>query len=430
MKILILGSGGREHALCFRLGQDPQVTEVLVYPGNPGMSGTPKTKVCDGEVTLSGLLKLIKLNQIDLVVIGPEKYLFEGYVDELKAAGIPVFGPTREASFLEESKIKSKNFMKEFGIPTSSFETATSLDELISKINDHPLWAGYVLKLSGPALGKGVIVTRNASEATDAARQFFLHRPLGIEEGIVLEEKVRGREVSLFYICDGENYRFLASACDHKKLKNNDEGPNTGGMGAYSPCTWIDSNFLNRVEQEVLIPSLKGMSKRGAPFTGILFLGLMVQGNQYYLLEYNTRLGDPETQAFLPIFNGNLTEILYAASIGKLAELTPQDFSTHDPKFALHVVKAAKGYPGIFGEEIEAGKLVSVSEKLKTLKNTHLFCAGLKENGKTWVTNGGRVLGITGVGNTLLEARDNAYLHLNLATFSGEQFRTDIGDGA
>lgn len=424
MKVLVVGGGGREHALASRLSLDAEVSGVWVYPGNPGMLITPNISLVGGTVTFEQTLDLIREHEIDLVVIGPEKFLFEGYVDRLRSATVAVFGPCRAAAFLEESKIKSKIFMKEFGIPTSDFGVAHSLVDANAIIDANPRWKGYVLKLSGPALGKGVSVTSTQTEAREAAHQYFLYRPPGLEDGVVVEEKVSGREVSLFYVCDGEDSRFLASACDHKRLLDRDTGPNTGGMGAYSPCRWIDESFLKRVEEQIVTPTLKGMIAKNTPFSGMLFLGLMVNAGQFSLLEYNTRFGDPETQTFLPILQGNLSKLLFAAATGKLKEISASDYFSKGA--SLHVVKAARGYPGIpGGEPVETGQ--PIFGDIALVSGAQLFFAGVKIENDQLVSIGGRVLGMTGVGPDAETARARAYANINQFAFSGEQYRTDIG---
>ena len=425
MKVLILGSGGREHALAARLSEDADVKEVLVIPGNPGMSSHPKIRALNEPVTFSSVLNLVNEHRVDLTVVGPEKYLFEGIVDFLEEKGVTVFGPTRAAAFLEESKIKSKHFMKKMGIPTAPFVETHTLEEALDAIQTHEDWPGYVLKLSGPALGKGVIVAQNKIEAEVAAKQFFQFKPPGFDEGVLIEKKIFGREVSLFYVCSGDQYQFLASACDHKRLLDRDEGPNTGGMGAYSPCHWINEKLLKDVEKEVVQKTLAGMISNGSPFKGILFVGLMVTTNGYFVLEYNTRFGDPETQTFLPLLEGNFSKLLYTAAKGTLKskELT---VSIHPEKTAVHVVKAARGYPGIFGNEIETGKQIQFSNAQKS--PGFVFFAGVKREGETLVSNGGRVLGATGLGSGIQEARLHAYHLLKTTHFSGEQFRSDIGE--
>lgn len=438
MKVLVVGSGGREHALAWRLAQDESVAEVFVYPGNPGMKKTAKLGLIDEVVTFDRAVEIVKRNAIELVVIGPERYLFEGWVDQFKKLGIAAYGPSQRAAFLEHSKIESKIFMRENAIETAPFEVVQNLESAIVAIDAHPEWAGYVLKLSGPALGKGVIVTHSAAEAKAAAQDFFKHRPPGIEEGMIIEAAVRGREVSLFYVCHGESFCFLASACDHKRLDDHDQGPNTGGMGAYSPCEWIDQKFLADAEDRFVKPTLAGMKRRGTPFTGTLFLGLMVNSEATSLLEYNVRFGDPETQTFLPLLSGDFATLLLAAAKGSSS--FTQTKTQNDGRRALHVVKAAKGYPGLFGTAIESDQEVlgtqmrtqaselpgAITESAGTAA-AHWFFAGVKEKDSKLFTSGGRVCGITAVGKTLKEARSAAYGRIEEVSFSGEHYRRDIG---
>ena len=433
MNLLVLGSGGREHALAWRLSLDPQVERVYVYPGNAGMKSTSGVEILSGPAgsapTFESTLELVKSKKISLVVIGPEKYLFEGWVDQFQKNSVPAFGPSKAASFLEASKIKSKVFMREWKIPTSEFEIALDLGQAVNAIDAHPEWNGYVIKLSGPSLGKGVIVTKTRDEAIQAADHFFKHRPPGIEEGMVIENRVTGPEVSLFYICLEDRYRFIASACDHKRLKDGDEGPNTGGMGAYSPAHWLTPDFLYQTERDFVVPTLLGMNDRGTPFRGTLFLGLMVTPKGPSLLEYNTRFGDPETQTFLPLLQGDFTHLLEAVATGNREQFRASQLST-SKQHALHVVKAAKGYPGMFGEVIESGQRITVQQD-RISSSSKLFFAGVREamtekNGAL-ETSGGRVLGLTSVADTVDEARKIAYRDLECATFPNEQFRKDIG---
>ncbi len=424
--VLLIGSGGREHALAWRLSLDGD--RVFVFPGNPGMNATPGVKTLSGDLTFEQALKHVREHRISLVVIGPEKYLFEGWVDQFQKHSIPAFGPSQQASFLEESKIRSKLFMKEWKIPTAGFEVAKSLDEALSIIDAHPRWAGYVLKLSGPALGKGVIVTGTPAEAKAAAQDFFKHRPAGIEEGMVIEERITGREVSLFYICLGEHYQFLASACDHKRLKDHDQGPNTGGMGAYSPATWLDTATRHQIEKQFVEPTLHGMNAQGTPFNGILFLGIMMTPQGPSLLEYNTRFGDPETQTFLPLLKGNFTDLLFSVASNEVHKFMQTEI-THHALISVHVVKAAKGYPGLFGEAIESGQPIEI-HSTSFSQVSRLFYAGVKDKNGTLITSGGRVLGVTSLGKTLDEARKHAYHDLSHARFENEHFRTDIGGDA
>jgi phosphoribosylamine--glycine ligase len=428
MKLMVLGSGGREHALAWRLSRDQNVEQVFVFPGNPGMlldSEFP-VKILGGEAIFETALRHALEQSIQLVVIGPEKYLYEGWVDQFQKNGIAAYGPTQAAAFLEESKIKSKQFMKEFQIPTAEFVSVQTLTQALHEIESHPHWDGYVLKLSGPALGKGVIVCQDQPSALKAAKDFFEHQPPGIEEGMVIEEFIAGQEVSLFYACLNESFQFLASASDHKRLLDGDLGPNTGGMGAYSPSDWFTPQQLKEAEEKFVVPTLKGMIAKGTPFQGTLFLGLMVNARGSYLLEYNTRFGDPETQTFLPLLTGNLSEVLFASASGNqqlFAQSQVQSAQSH----SVHVVKAARGYPGLFGEEIERGHDIH----LNLFRPTHglqLFFAGVKKtNAGKLESSGGRVLGFTAVAPTQAQARKLVYQNLEMANFSGEQFRRDIG---
>ncbi len=431
MKVLVLGSGGREHALAWRLSRDPQVSSTFILPGNPGMKHTPELTILDrSEVTFEETLRTVKELGIALVVIGPEKFLFEGWVDEFQRNGIPAFGPNQASSFLESSKIKSKLFMREFGMPTADFAVVHQLSEAIDAIEQHPEWKGYALKLSGPAQGKGVIVCHSTKEAKDAATQFFKHQPSGIEDGMVIEECIHGREVSLFYVCMNDQYQFLASACDHKRLLDHDLGPNTGGMGAYSPATWFHQNLLAQVEKQFVIPTLKGMQEKELPFQGMLFLGLMVRGDQLFLLEYNTRFGDPETQTFLPLLEGNFANLLLASATKNKALFGESKLQTKNQN-AIHVVKTAKGYPGLFGQPIESKQAVHLSAGMYYHDDsTTLFFAGVSEENGCLITSGGRVLGITSVAATKAEARKLVYEKLDQVHFNHEHFRSDIGSGS
>jgi phosphoribosylamine--glycine ligase len=425
MNILLIGSGGREHALGSRMLQDSGVNQVFVYPGNPGMRSTSKLiSIPDEQVSFERALGMVKEKKISLVVIGPETYLFQGWVDQFEAENIPAFGPNRAAAVLEESKIKSKQFMVQNKIPTAAFQIARTLDETLAIINSNPEWDGYVLKLSGPAQGKGVVVAHTTEEAILAAQDFFKHRPPGIEEGLVIEECIQGKEVSLFYICLEDRFQFLTSACDHKRLLDQDQGPNTGGMGAYSPANWVSADLLKKAEKEFVIPTLSAMKKNGTPFRGVLFLGLMVRNETPYLLEYNTRFGDPETQAILPRIEGNFSGLLKAVAekdFQAFQKIKLEESRLH----SLHVVKAARGYPGLFGEKIETGKKINIGPVSN--HHQHLYFAGVREENGELFSSGGRVLGLTALSDSIAGVQNLADQMMNQVFFEGEQYRTDIG---
>jgi phosphoribosylamine--glycine ligase len=277
-----------------------------------------------------------------------------------------------------------------------------------------------VIKLSGPALGKGVFVCDSHSEAVDALMQIKKNPMPGVEQGIFVEEGLSGKEISLFYACHDENFLFLGAAQDHKRLLDQDKGPNTGGMGAISPVSWATPSFIESVTQKFVVPTLREMNSRGTPFAGILFLGLMVDGDSSSLLEYNVRFGDPETQAILPLIEGDLTQALYDLSSGK----APQGITLKD-EVAVHIVKAAKGYPGLFGEVVEKGQ--KISSTIMEDSHTQFFFAGVKKEGSDLITDGGRVLGVTTWQKSRDLARAHAYKKISEFTFSGEHFRTDIG---
>lgn len=432
MNVLVIGSGGREHALAWRMSQDEGTDTVFVYPGNPGMKVSESVIPVgnfDKSIQFETAFKLCGEHQIGLVVIGPEQFLFEGWVDRFEEASIPAFGPTRAASFLEASKFQSKNFMRSAEVPTADFGVARTLDQALALIDSHPHWNGYVLKLSGPAQGKGVVVTGNQDAARKSARELFEHEPQGLEDGMIIEEKLVGPEVSVFYLCDGENYRLLATACDHKRLNDHNEGPNTGGMGAYSPADWLSEKELKTIETRFLQPTLKAMKQNDTPYSGVLFLGILMSADHGpMLLEYNARFGDPETQTFLPRIQGNLTQALHAVASHDSVNFKNMTLSL-SKEYSVHVVKSAAGYPGVFGTKIERGKAIQYSPK-QLHPRTQVFFAGVDEypeNCTQLMTAGGRVLGITATGLSMSEARATAYLDLQYATFENEHHRTDIG---
>jgi phosphoribosylamine---glycine ligase len=413
MNVVVLGSGGREHALAWRISRDPQVKSVTVVPGNPGMKLTPAIKISDDLESL----------KLDLVVVGPEKFLLDGTVDRLQEKGIPTFGPNQSAAFLEGSKRAAKEFMAENKIPTAEFYNVRTEEEAKKTILDHPRWSGYVIKLSGPALGKGVLVCDSQHQALEGIEQFFKHRPAGIEDGIVIEQRLRGGEVSLFFACTGSEFRFVASACDHKRLNDGDEGPNTGGMGAYSPAPIANAPFIRNIEENFVRPTLAGMIKRGTPFSGMLFLGIMLDQGKPFLLEYNVRFGDPETQTFLPLLDGNFTDVLYAVAKKDGGALKSANLRI-GAEAAVHVVKAARGYPGLFGQEIEKNK--KIKNDIESQSSLWFF-SGVGENEAGLFTAGGRVCGITTKGTSVKAAAELAYQGLSQCSFSGEHFRNDIG---
>lgn len=427
MNILILGSGGREHALVWRLGQDKSTSSVHVWPGNAGMEfmkGSAKEKLhfVNTPFNKQNFSQVIKELGIGMVIPGAEKFLYEGVADWCLEMNIPCMGPSREAAQLEESKLFSKSVMTAAGIPTARYRDITRAfrEDIEMAFEVIKGFKKPVIKLSGPALGKGVFVCDSHAEAVDALHQIKLNPMPGIEEGIFVEEGLAGKEVSLFYACHDEEFLFLGAAQDHKRLLDQDKGPNTGGMGAISPVSWADKSFINSATEKFLLPTLREMKSRGTPFTGILFLGLMVDGDSENLLEYNVRFGDPETQTILPLIDGDLTSALYNLAIGEsVSGITLKN------EVAVHIVKAARGYPGLFGEVVEKGQKISSS--ILEDAHTQFFFAGVRRNGDDLLTDGGRVLGVTTWEKSRDLARSLAYRKIQEMSFSGEQFRKDIG---
>lgn len=416
MNILILGSGGREHALAWRMSLDKSSSVINVWPGNDGMIGE-KIRVVKDEFNRTAFSGFIKDNNISLVIPASEKYLYEGVSDWCKELNVSCFGPSKKAARLEESKLFSKALMLEANVPTSHYRDLTSalskdMNSALKIIEEfkHP-----VIKISGPSLGKGVFVCKDSKEASEVLVQLKANPLPGMEDGVMVEEGVFGKEVSVFFACQGTDFRYLGSAQDHKRLLDADEGPNTGGMGAVSPVAWADESFIAMVTEKFLKPTLEKMQQTGNEFSGILFLGLMVDGSNVNLLEYNVRFGDPETQVILPLIEGDFTTSLV-------------DFKTPitiSKKCAIHVVKAARGYPGIFGTKVEKGHLIKIT--LTEASDRKLFFAGVTRKNNELMTDGGRVLGITTWGSTKEEAREKVYNSLPEVSFEGEQYRKDIG---
>lgn len=421
MNILILGSGGREHALAWRLSLDESAAIVYVWPGNAGITGDKIQKVSDvfEQKTFADFLKN---KDISLVIPGSEKYLYEGVSDWSEALGVTCFGPSKLASQLEQSKIYSKALMLESNIPTAPFRDlskcfAQELNGIEAILRE---FKQPVIKVSGPSLGKGVFVCNDSHEATTILHQLKATPLAGMEDGLLVEEGVFGKEISVFFACNGLNYTYLGSAQDHKRLLDSDKGPNTGGMGAVSPVLWADEIFIQRVTKDFLMPTLKAMQKSGNEFKGILFLGLMVDGSSINLLEYNVRFGDPETQVILPLIEGDFAQFLYDFSKSHVGKIEIKN------SHAVHVVKAARGYPGLFGTSIEKGEMIQVAER--AADNSKIFFAGVKFANKKLVTDGGRVLGVTTWGANPESARSLAYKILQTIHFNGEQYRSDIGE--
>ena len=416
MRIVIIGSGGREHALALALKRTSNPTKLFVIPGNPGIAQIAECVSLKVE-NHAAVIAFCKHEKIDLVVIGPEAPLVAGLVDDLVAAGITAFGPTKAASILESSKGFVKDLCKEYNIPTAAYGRFTNYKEAEAFIRKHR--APIVIKADGLAAGKGVVVAQTVQEAIDAAHG-MLHGKFG-EAGrsIVIEEFMEGDELSFFVLCDGVSGLLFGVAQDHKRVGDGDTGPNTGGMGTYTPVKMYNADLQNRILREIIGPTMKAMHDKKMPYKGMLFAGLMVTKEGPKLIEYNVRFGDPETQSLMPLLKTNLAELMLTAMVGKLQNKKVE----LEQKAAMTVVMAAKGYPG----EPLKGTEIRGLDKAAALPDTFIFHAGTKaENGKI-LANGGRVLNVTAIGDTLAEAKEKAYKAAALIDWPEGFYRKDIG---
>lgn len=418
MNILIIGSGGREHAIALAVKQSPLCKKLICAPGNPGMSSLGEcipVSVSDPKA----IADLAEKEKIDLTIIGPEIPLVAGVVDEFRKRGLRAFGPIAAAAALEGSKAFSKNVMKKYGIPTADYETFTDLESAQAYLRAHP--APIVVKASGLAAGKGAVVCLTDEEAFQAIEEMLGEKAVFGESGktVVIEEFMEGEEASLFAICDGKDYVLLSSAQDHKRIFDNDLGPNTGGMGAYSPAPVVTESLLEDVKKRIIEPTLAGMIQEGAPYTGVLYVGIMVTKNGPKVVEYNCRLGDPECQIVLPLYDGDVLALFDAAERGALSTFG----APKPPKgSAAIVVLASEGYPNAY----EAGQEVSGIEEAEK-NGARVLHAGTKMQNEKLVTAGGRVFGVVGSGKDLSEALRQAYEACEKVNFKNKYYRRDIG---
>ena len=416
-RVVVIGSGGREHALAWKISRSSLVEQVIVVPGNEGMELTPKVSVLAEQE-----LPRVFADRPDLVVVGPEGYLFEGLVDRLREQGIAVFGPSREAARLESSKVFMKDVLREIGIPTADYSVASSWDEARSVIESRPDQSPLVVKSDGPAGGKGVFVCRNRSEALEAAKNVLVEEDFPIKSrSIIIEEKLEGQELSSFYLCDGKRAVYLASARDYKRVGDFDKGPNTGGMGCYILADWPMSGVRRQLDT-IAAKTISYMADRGTPYQGVLFIGSMIVGGCVYVLEFNVRFGDPETQAIVPALEGDLFEILDGIVRG---EPTDRDIPVSS---SVHVVASSKGYPSLGRDPVEMGCPISFEnpEILEGRGESVLFMAGVKKQNGGFVNSGGRVLGVTTVDDAIAEARAKSYAAMEGIAFEGMHYRKDI----
>ena len=416
MKVLIIGSGGREYSIGLALKDDEKVSEIFYAPGN---GATDRFATNIDLKDFNELAKFAKDNSIDLTIVGPEAPLVDGIVDVFKSQGLTIFGPSKEAARLEGSKVYMKNFLKKYNIPTAKYIQSDNLNELKSFIDS--LTPPIVVKADGLCAGKGVIIAKNKDEAIKAAQEMLSGESFG-EAGkrVIVEEFLDGYELSMFAICDGKDYKLLPAAQDHKRLKDKDEGPNTGGMGAYAPTPLVNVDIYNQVKKEVIEPTLKGMSDEGCPFEGVLFIGLMIIDGKAKVLEYNVRFGDPECEVLMPLLKSSPFELFYKAATKDLDSLEIEFYD----KYGVAVVMASKDYPYKSSKPSEIIVDDIIDEELKQ-KSLISYAGVSKIDGKLMAT-GGRVLLCIGIGDSIKEARDLAYNLCGQIHFAGKQFRSDI----
>lgn len=415
MKILVVGGGGREHAIISKIKENPEVTEIFAAPGNGGIANDA-TCVDIAATDIDKIVEFAFYNKIDFAIVAPDDPLVLGCVDALENHGIPCFGPNKAAAIIEGSKIFSKNLMKKYNIPTAAYEVFDDMDAALNYLEVAPI--PTVVKADGLALGKGVIIAETREQAMDAVRSMMSDKVFG-ESGskIVIEEFLEGPEVSVLSFTDGKTVVPMVSSQDHKRALDNDKGLNTGGMGTVAPNPYYTDDIASECMEKIFIPTMNAMNAEGRTFKGCLYFGLMLTKEGPKVIEYNCRFGDPETQVVLPLLKTDLLTIMKAVRRGNL-EKVPVEF---EDKNACCVVMASKGYP----QSYEKGYEITLPEN-----RDNIFVAGAKLSDGKLLTNGGRVLGVTRTGDTLEEAIDNAYAAVKTVKFDNAYYRTDIGQRA
>ena len=415
MRILLIGSGGREHALAWKLAQSRHTEKLFIAPGNAGTAKVGENVALD-ITDHKAILDFVKLMAVDFVVVGPDAQVVAGLGDDVRAAGIACFAPSKQAAQLEGSKSFTKALCDEMGIPTARYGRFDTEADALAYVREQG--APIVVKADGLALGKGVTVAMTLEEAEAAIRDCFAGAFGQSGAEVVIEEFLTGEEVSVFVLCDGQTILPLATAQDHKRAFDGDEGPNTGGMGAYSPAPAMTPELMARTMAEIIAPTIKGMAARGTPYQGVLFAGLMLTADGPKLIEYNARFGDPETQVLMLRLNSDLVELLHATATGDLAGKK----ADWRPETALTVVMATKGYPGSYGK----GSEIRNAEGLDS-DNVHVFHAGTRREGRRLLANGGRVLNVTAIGANVAEAQERAYKAIAAIDWPEGFCRRDIG---
>ncbi len=418
MKVLLIGSGGREHVLAWKISQSPLLKKLYAAPGNAGIAQIAECVSISPE-DIDGLLQFAKTQSIDLTVVGPEAPLVAGIVDRFKAEGLKVFGPTKDAALLEGSKAFAKDQMTKFGVPTAPYEVFSNVNEAKHYVIETEM--PVVIKADGLAQGKGVVICDSSQTAVGALTQMMSEGIFGAAgRKVVVEKCLEGEELSILALTDGEKIISLASAQDHKRAYDHDRGPNTGGMGAYSPCPLVSDEKTREIVDLAIRPMIRGMASEGKPCRGILYAGIMMTRSGPFVLEYNCRFGDPETQAILPRLKSDLLPVLMQVAEGRLET---EELEWHD-KACLAIVVASGGYPGHY----EKGFSIQGLEGLKSLEDVVVFHAGTTTNDKGQiVTAGGRVLAVAALGENLRAAHDRAYQAVAKVQFEAGFYRRDIG---
>lgn len=418
MKVLVIGGGGREHALTWAISKSKSVKKIYCAPGNAGTENIAENVPIKAE-DINELLKFAKEKEIDLTVVGPEMPLIDGIVDVFQDEGLKIFGPCKDAAQLEGSKSFTKNLLKKNNIPTALFfetDSPEKAKEFIIKNKKYPL----VIKADGPAAGKGVLICEDEKNALNAIDDIMIKK-IFKESGdrVVLEEFLTGDEASILAFTDGETIFTLPASQDHKKIFDDDKGPNTGGMGAYAPTPLINKELENKIMDKILYPTLEGLKREGIIYKGIMYAGLMIHNNEPFVLEYNVRFGDPETQAILPLLKSDIIELFFSSIEGNLKNKKLEI----DKKSAINVVIASRGYPG----DYEKGKIINGLDSFKGREDIIVFHAGTKRQNNDIVTSGGRVLNLTAIDKDIKSAIEKVYSEINKISFEGMYYRKDIG---
>ena len=423
MKILVVGSGGREHALCWKIAKSKLCDKLYSAPGNGGISETAELVDIKAD-DITGLLNFAKEKKIDLTVVGPESALVAGIVDRFESEGLKIFGPSKSRALIEGSKVFSKELMKRWGVPTADFKVFDNAGEALKYLAGKE--APLVVKADGLCAGKGVLICKTIASAKDAVNEMMVKRSFGdAANKIIIEECLIGEEASIIVVSDGKNVVPLASSQDHKRVFDGDKGRNTGGMGAYSPAPVVTDAVFKKIMDKVVLPMIKGMAEEGEPYKGVLYVGIMLTKEGPKVLEFNARFGDPETQAIMPRLKSDLVDLMMRSIEGRL-----KGYSLDwDPRPCVSVVAASGGYPGNY----EKGFEVKGVDIVRCIKDVVIFHAGTKsgrrasDGSSTFLTNGGRVLNVTALGSDIKDAINNCYTALGKISFDKMHYRRDIG---